>query len=151
MRYTKTITLSILCLLSNACAAQVSNVPTSELNALYKAAGLKKRAGKLINPCDEVVQPETQVVDLNGDGQPEVFVSISSGSCYGMAGGELHLFIKDKQGQWKSNLGFPAGDYNLLSTKNKGFPDIEIGGPGSCSPVWRWNGTEYDIHKRCDH
>jgi hypothetical protein len=121
----------------------------TELKAVYKMAGLKERGGKFLDDCDQQVQPESNVVDLNGDGQPEVFVMVSS-SCYGMAGGELTLLIKDKQGRWKSNLGMPAGGYKLLSTKNKGYPDIEIGGPGFCFPVWRWNGTQYAIHKRCD-
>jgi hypothetical protein len=121
----------------------------SELEVLYKATGLTERGGKVLDDCGQPVQPDTEVVDLNGDGQPEVFVQVG-GSCYGAAGAQLTLLIKDKLGHWQSNLGFPAGGYKLLSTKNKGYPDIEIGGPGFCFPVWRWNGTQYAIHKRCD-
>jgi len=31
-----------------------------------------------------------------------------------------------------------------LKTKGKdGWPDIENGGPGFCSAIYRWNGQEY--------
>jgi hypothetical protein len=135
-----------------AATAQSGEVPKlspAEMTAIYKAAGLTERGGKVIDACGKPVEPKVDVVDLNGDGQPEVFVQVMDSMCYGMAGGELFLFIKDKHGHWRSNLGFSAGGYKLLSTKNKGYPDIEIGGPGFCFPVWRWNGRAYAIHKRC--
>jgi len=126
-----------------------SKASPAELKAIYAAVGLKERKGKVLDDCEQPVWPKIDFVDLNGDDQAEVFVFVSS-SCYGAAGGQLSLLIKDNSGRWKSNLGFPAGGYKVLSTKNKGYPDIEIGGPGFCFPVWRWNGTKYDIHKRCD-
>lgn len=121
----------------------------SELKVLYKAAGLTVRGGKVLDDCDQPAQADTEIVDLNGDGQPEVFVQVRS-SCYGAAGAQLILLIKDKLGGWQSNFGFPAGGYKLLGTKGKAYPDIEIEGPGFCFPVWRWNGNQYAIYKRCD-
>jgi hypothetical protein len=129
--------------------AEAPKFTPSELKILYKAAGLTERGGKFLDDCDQPVQPDVAVVDLNGDGQSEIFVRVE-GSCYGAAAAQLTLLIKDKLGHWQSNLGIPAGDYRLLGTKNKGYPDIEIGGPGSCFPVWRWDGHQYAIHKRCD-
>jgi len=76
----------------------------SELKVLYKAAGLTMRGGKVLDDCDQPAQPDTEVVDLNGDGQPEVFVQVR-GSCYGAAGAQLILLIKDKLGRWQSNFG----------------------------------------------
>jgi hypothetical protein len=98
--------------------------------------------------CNESLDYETEVVDLNGDGQPEVFTSVQGTCLGGMAGVYMNLYIKNKNGQWKPQFGFP-GIYTVLKTKSKGYPDIEIGGPGNCFPVWRWNGREYAIHKRC--
>lgn len=121
----------------------------SELKVIYKAAGLTERGGKFLDVCDQPVQPDTDAVDLNGDGQPEIFVQVG-GSCYGAAGAQLTLLIKNNLGYWQSNFGFPAGGYKLLGAKNKGYPDIEIGGSGFCFPVWRWDGNHYAIHKRCD-
>lgn len=135
---------------SFAFGASASSVSAADTRVIYKAVGLTERAGKLFNACGEIVQPELEAVDLNSDGQPEVFVTVP-GSCQGgAAGAELSLLIKSGKGHWKVNLGFPAGGYKLLTTRNMGFPDIEIGGPGFCFPVWRWNGSQYAIFKRCD-
>lgn len=110
---------------------------------------LKSAKGKYFeSSCNESVDYDAEVIDLNGDGQPEVFTQIQSTCLGGMAGVSMNLYIKNKQGQWKPQFGFP-GMYSVLKTKHKGFPDIEIGGPGNCFPVWRWNGREYDIHKKC--
>lgn len=133
-----------------AIGASSSSISAADTRIIYKAVGLTERAGKLFNVCDEIVQPELEVVDLNSDGQPEVFVTVP-GSCQGgLAGAELSLLIKNSKGHWKLNLGFPAGGYKVLTTRNMGFPDIEIGGPGFCFPVWHWNGSQYAIYKRCD-
>jgi hypothetical protein len=128
------------------------------MKAVYRAAGLAERDGRWLDACDQAVRPgsevRTEVVDLDGDGQPEVFVLVASPpggvACYGNAGAELSLLIKGKEGDWKPNLRIPAAGYKVLPTKNKGYPDIEVGGPGACFPVWRWNGHRYDLYKRCD-
>ncbi len=60
----------------------------------------------------------------------------------------MNRYIKNAGGQWKPQFGFP-GMYNILKTKSKGYPDIKIGGPGSCAPVWRWNGQQNAIVKKC--
>ena len=87
------------------------------------------------------------VIDLNKDGQPEVLVNIQS-SIFGMVGNSLELFIKDRSGVWQPQFGFPGIPY-FLETGYEDFPDIEIGGPGFCFPVWRWNGEKYDLFKKC--
>jgi hypothetical protein len=111
---------------------------------------LKTSKGKFYEPtCNEEVAFDTEVIDLNKDGVPEVFTNYY-GICLGGAAGVLvNLYIKNKAGQWIPNFGFP-GTYTLLSSKNKGYPDVEIGGPGNCFPIWRWNGMEYDIYKKCE-
>ncbi len=143
-------TLAALLFAAPAQSREVPKLPPAEMAAVYKAAGLTERGGKILDACGKATEPQVDVVDLNGDEQPEVFVLANDSICYGSAGGELSLLIKDKAGRWQRNLGFSAGGYKLLSTKNKGYPDIEIGGPGFCFPVWRWNGRAYASHKRCD-
>lgn len=126
--------------------------PTEANNKIIAEAtggGLKSAKGKYFEPsCNESVDYDAEVIDLNGDGQPEVFTQVHGTCLGGMAGVSMNLYIKNKQGQWKPQFGFP-GMYSVLKTKHKGFPEIEIGGPGNCFPVWRWNGREYDIHKKC--
>ena len=37
---------------------------------------------------------------------------------------------------------------DFLATKGVGgWPDIEMGGPGFCFPVWRWNGKAYALNR----
>jgi hypothetical protein len=151
-RYKTTVVgLAVLAGLRFAAPAQgqgLPKLPPTEMTAVYKAVGLTERGGKILDVCQQPVEPRVDVVDLNGDGLPEIFVQVG-GPCYGISGGELSLLIKNKQGGWNVNLHFPAAGYKLLSAKNQGYPDIEIGGPGFCFPVWRWNGRAYAILKSC--
>ena len=65
-----------------------------------------------------------------------------------MAGVQLDLLVKGKDEKWTPQFGF-SGVYTIFETKHREYPDIEIGGPGNCFPVWRWNGTTYALHKKC--
>lgn len=142
--------LSGIMLTGAAYGKDAQAISQPERKQIFKLVGLTERGGKFRDACGEAVEPQIQQVDLNGDGQPELFVTVEGTCSGGAAGAELTLLIKDNDGRWKANFGFPAGGYRIMGAKNKGFPDIEIGGPGSCFPVWRWNGKQYDIHKRCE-
>lgn len=98
--------------------------------------------------CNQVLDYEAEVIDLNKDGQPEVFTLIHGTCLGGAAGVQVNLLIKGADGRWHPQFGFP-GLYTVLETGNAGFPDIEIGGPGFCFPVWRWDGQAYALHKSC--
>jgi len=91
---------------------------------------------------------DAEVVDLNGDGRPEVFTQVFGSYWGGATGVQMNLYIKRKKGPWEPQFGFP-GVYNVLKTRHRGYPDIEIGGPGFCFPVWRWNGRRYAPYKGC--
>ena len=126
-------------------------IADSEARIIAEATGGRMtaiRGGAFEPTCNQVLEYEAEVVDLNRDGQPEVFTLIH-GTCIGGATGvQVDLLIKGPDGRWQSQFGFP-GFYAVLETGNAGFPDIEIGGPGSCFPVWRWNGQAYALHKQC--
>ena len=128
-----------------------SNLPSAEMQRVYKAAGLTVRGTEVLDACMQPVRPHVDVIDLNADGVPEVFILVDDSLCYGMAGSDLSLLIKDKQGRWRRNLGVSAGGYKLLRTRKYGYPDIEILGPGTCMPVWRWSGTTYGSYRVCEH
>lgn len=125
--------------------------PAADAKVVAEATGGRFKALRgqyLDRSCNEKLAYEAEVVDLNGDGQPEVFVSVQGTCLGGMAGVHLDLYIKDKAGRWQSQFGFP-GMHTELPTQHMGYPDIEIGGPGNCFPIWRWNGRAYALHKRC--
>lgn len=133
-----------------AWAAPAADGPAQDQLISQATAG-KFKASKgdyFSETCDERVEYSAGLVDLNGDGQPEV-LTYEYGMCMGgRVGQHVNLYIKDKQGRWRAQFGFP-GEYMPLATRNRGYPDIEFGGPGTCFPVWRWNGQRYAIHKRC--
>ena len=131
------------------CAAQTNQNAEAKIVAEATKGKLKSLKGNYFEKdFDASVDYEAEVKDLNGDGQPEVFTK-RYGGMFGRAGVELQLYVKGKGGKWMPQFGFP-GDYKILSTKAGGYPDIEIQGPGTCFPVWRWNGSAYAIHKRCE-
>ena len=126
--------------------------PTDEA-AAFKAAGFTHKGKQWQSACDD---PGTasytpgaieQVLDLNGDGRPEAVVTEGGSYCYGNTGIGYSLVSKQANGSWKlitSGTGIP----NFLTTKGAdGWPDIEIGGPGFCFPVERWNGHEYVLQR----
>lgn len=125
--------------------------PAADARIIAEATGgpLKAARGKYFEQaCNQSLDYEAEVVDLNGDGQPEVFTSVQGTCRGGMAGVSMILYIRDSNGRWQPQFDFP-GVYTVLKTKNKGYPYIEIGGPGNCFPVSRWNGQQYSIQKKC--
>ena len=63
-----------------------------------------------------------------------------------MAGTGFSIVSKQANGRWKL-IANGIGIASFLPTKGVGgWPDIEIGGPGFCFPVERWNGHEYRPH-----
>lgn len=146
--------ICLLLIASNMAFAQIAtkNAPISPDKIVAEATNgvLKAQKGKFYEPsCNEQVDYDTQIVDLNHDGSPEVFTNVYGSCLGGNTGVQVNLYIKNGLGKWVPQFGFP-GTYTLLSTKNKGLPDIEIGGPGNCFPIWRWNGSEYYLYKKCN-
>ena len=120
----------------------------AERAAVFQAAGFKPRGEQWIR-CEE--DPPTasyqagsiEVADLNGDGSPEAWVKESSTFCYGHTAEAFVLLTREKDGTWRRILeaiGVPV----VRDTRNLGWPDVEVGGPGfGASPVHRWDGTRY--------
>ena len=129
-------------------AARAPLAPADEA-AAFAAAGFMRKDMRWRGACDDpgsasYSPAEIQSVrDLNGDGRPEAVIVEGGTYCYGLAGQGFQLVSKQPDGGWAlitGDTGFP----NFLSTLGaEGWPDIEIGGPGFCFPVKRWNGREY--------
>jgi hypothetical protein len=98
----------------------------------------------LYEGCGEI-SAETEVVDLNNDGTAEVFIYWGNSCTSGHTGRSLSLYVKERLGAWRDQLGFAAFDYTILPASNAGYPDLEFGGPGFCFAVWSWNGSHYDF------
>lgn len=85
--------------------------------------------------------------DFNGDGFADALVSEGGSYCFGMTGYGYTLVTQNADGSWRildERIGIPE----LLETKGAdGWPDIQVGGPGFCFPVIRWNGSEYLVDR----
>lgn len=132
-----------------------SSLPAEDRNSLFKKSGFvlskdKKQfviaasEGMMDYPFPAFVFP----TDMNKDGKEEIFVIFGNGYTSGQTGSSLLLFIKDKTGNYQTNFGFSGAMPVIMPTKNGGYPDLLIGGPGFEFPVWRWNGKEYVYYRK---
>lgn len=130
-----------------------SAVPAAEEAAIFKAAGFTHAGGKWHTDCD---QPDSGSYgpsqidtyrDLNGDGRPEALVTEGGSYCYGSTEAGFFLLTKQANGRWAKVFQSP-GIAEFLPTRGvAAMPDIEVGGPGFCFGVVRWNGKAY-LHNR---
>ena len=152
--------LLIACLLAFSAGARAADGPAllfaqgkgkltpSEQQQIFAALGLQVAPdGKSLidEACGQPAGAEVEFRDMNGDGKDEVFVIYGNSCLSGMAGSSVALFIKDAGGKYRVNLGFPGASADPKPEKSKGYPELLIGGPGFCFPVWRWNGSEYGL------
>ncbi|WP_338242985.1 hypothetical protein [Aurantiacibacter hainanensis] len=86
--------------------------------------------------------------DFNADGLPDAIVTEGGTYCFGMSGLGYTLVSLSADGTWRildDRVGIPE----FLETSGiDGWPDIEVGGPGFCFPVVRWNGSVYEVNRR---
>jgi len=64
-----------------------------------------------------------------------------------MTGTHFWLLSKQASGAWKLVFSETAMPDFLASKGAGGWPDIQLGGPGFCFPVWRWNGRDYALNR----
>lgn len=152
-----TIALPLLLAATPAAAAEPGEagqwvIPAEEQPAVFEAAGFRPEADGW-HGCDD---PGTAsytsgwvdfVTDINGDGRPDAVVTEASGYCYGAAGRGFYVVSKGAEGGWSlvaQGQGFPL----FRETRSEdGWLDMEVGGPGFCFPVLRWDGTQYVQHR----
>jgi hypothetical protein len=97
--------------------------------------------------CGERAAARVEFRDMNRDGKDEVLVTYGNRCLSGMAGTSVALFMPNAAGRYERNLGFPGATADPMPEASHGYPDLRIGGPGFCFPVWRWNGRAYVFHR----
>lgn len=141
-------------LLGAASAALAADGPATlsaeDQTAAFTAAGAARTRGvwKICaeDPNNTGARIES-ASDVNGDGLPDAVVAEDGTFCYGFAGIGYAVVSKQASGQWRV-MSQGAGIPSFLATRGaQGWPDLEIGGPGFCYAVQRWNGTQYTIHR----
>ncbi len=137
------IAISTAVLLASASMALANEAVVAE------ATGGKFKAmkGTYTDLCGEIRPYEAELVDLNGDTQPEVFVT-KEGTCEGGRNGAVvMLFVKTGK-VWNEQFA-TSGQHQVMKTKTKGYSDVEIGGGGRCFPLYKWNGAKYALSNQC--
>ncbi len=135
-----------------AAPAPAAQLSAADRTAAFRAGGFR-RVGAQWRLCDDpgtasyVPGTIESVADLNGDGLPEAIITESSGFCHGNTGQGFVLVSKQRGGAWRK-MTEGSGLVTPLATRGiGGWPDLEIGGPGFCFPVHRWNGTAYFLQR----
>lgn len=143
--------VSLLCL-SSTVLSESTQLSAQDQAAAFTAAGFKLQGTKW-RACVDDLSPAysagvvEDVRDANGDGLPEAVLSEGGTYCHGHTGAGYSVVSKQANGSWKL-MTRGTGMIRFLATKGVGgWPDIEIGGPGFCFPVARWNGREYAVHR----
>jgi hypothetical protein len=137
-----------------AAGASPTKLSRGDEAAAFKAAGFTRRGNtwRSTDCGDPGTASHTpgaidKVVDLNGDGRPEVIITEGGAYCYGNTGGGYFVVTQLANGGWK-RVTNGTGIAEFLKTKGAdGWPDLLIGGPGFCFPVERWNGREYKLQR----
>jgi hypothetical protein len=64
-----------------------------------------------------------------------------------MTGTHFWLLSKQASGGWKRIYDQTAVPDFVATKVPGGWPDIVLGGPGFCFPVYRWNGRAYALNR----
>lgn len=131
-------------------SAPAAGAPTArDQDAIMRAAGFKRQGGEWVG-CDGQSSASIapgDIRDINNDGRLDAIVTDTGTACYGMTGQGFVLLTRTAPGQWRK-LYESEGIPEFLTTGAKGWPDVEIGGPGFCAPVLRWNGKTYTKYRQ---
>lgn len=137
-------------LIASLIGLAAATAPPAETSAIFTAAGFVRRgavwkSGNCDGAESESYSPGNieEYRDINGDGRPDAVVTEGGAICYGMTGTHFWLLSKQANGSWKLMLHETAMPSFLGAKGAAGWPDIELGGPGFCFPVRRWNGKAY--------
>jgi len=125
-------------------APAANDMTVGERAAVFKAAGFAQRGEDWVG-CDGNSTASIEkdgVRDLNGDGTLEAIVTEQGSACYGNTGQGFYVLTQAGPGRWTPLFQSP-GIPEFLATKANGWPEVEIGGPGFCFPIHRWDGKTY--------
>jgi len=107
-----------------------------QVKTVWQACGDPGSEGYQAGSIDEVT-------DINGDRRPEAVITEGSTYCYGNTGAGFSLVSQQADGSWKLIYAGPGVPEFLETTGTDGWADLEVGGPGLCFAVLRWNGAQY--------
>ena len=110
--------------------------------------GLVMRNGQ-VESDDEVcagkpINPQTRLLDLNGDKQPEVLIRGGNACLSGMTGLNMWLFIKTGD-TWRLEVDGPVFDVLVASSETDGWRDLHMLGRSHCRGLWTRASGKYEF------
>lgn len=145
------LVIATVCIAGNATAAGAVRIDFSKdaikPTAVQTAAIRRAAASDLQDPLHPD-QPlySVALADLDDDGRPDLLIqyTYASGFC-GSTGCSGVIVMATSNGYSSKTIGLPnfAGEIDVLPTRHQGMHDLRYGD----SPVWKWNGKDYDIAK----
>lgn len=108
-----------------------------ELAFISNTLGLQDRIATLRQRTADPVRFEYAMVDLDGDGQSEVFIRASSGNAC-TAGSCTTWIFNLTAGAWAAVLETSEPEVTVAKQLHRGYRDIVVG-----SQPWLWTGKAY--------
>jgi hypothetical protein len=142
------------CLIASSSYATAQELSAADEEAAFAAAGFALQGDEWRSVCGRDDPSSSYgrgtietVGDFNGDGRLDAVITEGGTYCYGMTGMGFSIVSQQADGSWAllaTDVGMPR---LLETTGSDGWPDIEIGGPGFCFPIIRWNGQAYGLDR----
>lgn len=150
--YTRNVLLAMLTAPAAYAAADTGTpgLADADLSAAFTAAGATRKNDLWTlcadNPDTTGARIET-AADINGDGLPDAVIVEDGSFCYGHTGVGYAVVSKLASGGWRLMSQGPGMAMFLDSRGADGWPDLQVGGPGFCFPVERWDGKQYALNR----
>ena len=123
-------------------------LPVADQAKAFRAAGFTQKRGTW-QACGDLGTASygpgkiETLADLNGDGRPDAVIAEYSSYCFGAAEAGFTVVSKQADGSWR-RITVQTGVARFLPRRpGQTWPDLEVGGPGFCFPVLRWNWQAY--------
>lgn len=143
---------ALLCAIVNSSTLADTHLSPEDKIAAFKAAGFQKQEADWKSNCDDSSDLYAPAAidttrDINYDGLPEVVVTEVSSFCYGNTGIKSNLVSKKPDGSWSLAFSSIGVLRVVASSKKEHWTDIEVGGPGFCFPIYRWDGKKIALNR----
>lgn len=144
MRWTRGLGLAASLAAAQVCPARATDTPAytpvqteGEMRFVSQQLGLASQMAALQAKLGQSVRVEYAMVDLDGDGQSEIFIRLVGGDA--CTPGQCQVMVFNQAGgQWAKVLETGDPEVSVAKQAHMGYRDILVG-----SQPWSWSGKAY--------